>query len=54
KFPLLPALARVYLSVNSTSCQSERDFSVLSTTLTKLRCQTGPDRVYKMMFLRLN
>ena len=54
RFPLLSALARVYLSVNSTSCQSERDFSILSTNLTKLRCQMSPDRVSKIMYVRLN
>ncbi|CAN0100443.1 unnamed protein product, partial [Sphacelaria rigidula] len=54
KFPLLSALARVYLSVNSINCQSERDFSASSTTLTKLRYQRGPDHVSKITFLRLN
>lgn len=54
KFPLLSALARVYLCVDSTSCQSERDFSIVATTLNKLRRGMDPDRVRKMMYLRLN
>lgn len=54
KFPLLSLLARIYLGIDSTSCQSERDFSVLATTLNKLRCSMDAERVRKMMFSRLN
>ena len=54
QFPILSALARVYFSVDSTSCQSERDFSQLALTYSNLRQRMGPERVEKMMFLKLN
>ena len=56
RFPVLSALSRVYHNSvdSSTSCESERDFSALATTMSSLRRSMDPDRVEKMMFLHLN
>lgn len=54
KLPLLSMLARVYLSIDSTSYQSERDLSALAGTLGQLRCSMKVDKVEKLMYLRLN
>ena len=40
--------------MDSTSCESERDFSALATTMSSLRRSMDPDRVEEMMFLHLN
>ena len=54
QFPILSMLARVYLCVDSTSCQSEREFSSLAFVHSNLRRRTTPERVERMMFLRAN
>ena len=54
QFPILSVLARVYLCIDSTSCQSEREFSQLGFVHSSLRRRTTPDRVEKTMFLRTN
>lgn len=54
QFPILATVARVYLWVDSTSCQSEREFSGLGFVHSNLRRSTTPDRVEKLMFLRTN
>lgn len=54
QFPILSMLARVYLCIDSTSCQSEREFSSLAFVHSNLRRRTTPERVEKMMFLRTN
>ena len=54
KFPILATLAWVYHSADSTSCQSERDFSALTFILNDLRHSMREDHVGMMMFLNLN
>ena len=54
KFPLLSCVASALFSINSTSCESERDFSALSLSLSKMRHSLKDKKVEKMMFLRLN
>ena len=54
QFPILSMLARVYLCIDSTSCQSEREFSSLAFVHSNLRRRTTPEHVEKMMFLRTN
>ena len=54
QFPILSMLARVYLSIDGTSCPSERELSNLAFVHSNLRRRTTPDRVEKMMFLRSN
>lgn len=54
KFPILAMFARVDLSADSTSCQSERDFSALTFVLNDLRRSMREDRVEMIMFLNLN
>ena len=54
KFPILSMLARVYHSADSTSCQSERDFSALTFILNDLRGSMREDYIGMMMFLNLN
>ena len=52
KFPIL--LARVYHSADSSSCQSERDFSALTFILNDLRGSMREDYIGMMMLLNLN
>lgn len=54
QFPILSMLARVYLCIDSTSCQSERDFSGLGFVYNNFRQAMMPDRVEMVMFLRSN
>lgn len=54
KFPLLAVFTKVYHSVDSTSCRSERDFSALAPTMIILRYDMTLTRVHEMMFLELN
>ena len=46
--------ARLYHSVEGTSCQAERNFSSLSFLMGTLRASMSPFKVEKMMFLKLN
>lgn len=48
KFPLLPLLARIHPSVDSTICYSKREFSIFVPTLHKLRRRMDAERVCKM------
>ena len=54
KFPILSLFTRVYHSADSTSCQSERDFSALTFILNDLRHSMREDYVGMTMFLNLN
>jgi len=54
KFPMLAMFARVFLSADTTSCQSERDFSALAFCMNNLRLSMRQDRVEMMMFLKPN
>ena len=47
-------LTRVYLCIDSTSCQSKRGFSGLGFVYNNLRQAMVPDRVEMVMFLRSN
>ena len=52
--PTLAMFARVFLSADTTSCQSERGFSALAICMNNLRLSMRQDRVEMMMFLKLN
>lgn len=54
KFPILAMFARVFHSADTTSCQSERDFSALAFCMNNLRLSMRQDRVEMMMFLKQN
>lgn len=54
KFPILSMIARAFHSADTTSCQSERDFSALAVCMSNVRQSMIQDRVGMMMFLRLN
>ena len=54
QFPILSMLARVYLCIDSTSCQTKRGFSGLGFVYNNLRQAMVPDRVEMVMFLRSN
>lgn len=54
QFPILSSLARVYNSVHSTKCESEREFSQLALTYSNLRQRMDPERLEKIMFLKLS
>lgn len=52
--PHLALIARLYNGIESTSCQTERNFSALSFLIGSLRSQISPNKVERLMFLRLN
>ena len=54
RWPHLSLLARLYAGVDSTSCQAERNFSILNCTLDNLRTGLAVDKVEQLMLLRLN
>ncbi|CAM9232784.1 unnamed protein product [Phaeothamnion confervicola] len=54
EFPYLSRLAALYLSVEGTSCQSERNFSALAHMLSDLRSRLSPFTVSMCVLLRLN
>lgn len=53
-WPQIALVATIHAGVDSASCQAERNFSALSTTLDGLRAHMDPDKVEKMMLIRLN
>lgn len=52
--PYLSLIARLYLAIESTSCQAERNFLTLSFLIGNLRSSMLPAKVERFMFLRLN
>ena len=52
--PHLALVARLYHGVEVTSCQAERNFSLLSVFIGTLRASMSPFKVEQMMFLKLN
>ena len=52
--PHLALVARLYVGVEATSCQSERNVSALSFLTAHLRSTMSVFKVEQMMFLRLN
>ncbi|CAN0428970.1 unnamed protein product, partial [Pylaiella littoralis] len=52
--PYLAFIARLYLGIEATSCQAERNFSALALLIGHLRCNMLPSKVERMMFIRLN
>lgn len=51
---MLSAIAGVLHSLNNTSCRFERDFSILSLTLGRMRTSLEAKKVEKTMFPQLN
>ena len=54
EMPYLAFIARLYLGIEATSCQAERNFSALSHLIGHLRCNMLSSKVERMMFIRLN
>ena len=54
RWPHVGLLARLYLGIDTTSCQAERNFSALSAVVSQLRTSLGADKIEKMMLLKLN
>ncbi|CAB1103007.1 unnamed protein product [Ectocarpus sp. CCAP 1310/34] len=54
EMPYLAFIARLYLGIEATSCQAERNFSALAHLIGQLRCNMLPSKVERMMFIRLN
>ncbi|CAM9195286.1 unnamed protein product, partial [Phaeothamnion confervicola] len=52
EFPYLSRLAALYLSVEGTSCQSERNFSASAHMVSDLRSRLSPMTVSMCMLLR--
>ncbi|CAN0577724.1 unnamed protein product, partial [Ectocarpus sp. 12 AP-2014] len=52
--PYLAFIARLFLGIEATSCQAERNFSALSHLTGHLRCNMLSRKVERMMFIRLN
>ena len=50
--PYLAFIARLYLGIEATSCQAERNFSALGHG--HLRCNMLARKVERMMLIRLN
>ena len=53
-WPHVGLVARLYLGVDTTSCQAERNFSALKLIVSDLRAKSSPGKVEKTIFLRLN
>ena len=47
-------LARLHAGVDNTSCEAERNVSALALIASNLRSSLSPDKIKKMLFLRLN
>ena len=54
EMPFLARIARLYLGIETTSCQSERNFSALAHLIGDLRRNMLAYKVERMMFIRLN
>ena len=54
EIPFLACIARLYLGIEATSCQSERNFSALAHLIGDLRSNMLAYKVERMMFIRLN
>ena len=54
RWPHVGLVARLYLGVDATSCQAERNFSALKLIVSDLRAKSSPGKVEKTIFLRLN
>ena len=55
RWPDVGLLARLYLGIDTTSCQAERNnFSALSAVVSQLRTSLGTDKIETMMLLKLN
>ena len=54
EMPFLACIARLYLGIEATSCQSERNFSALAHLIGDLRSNMLAYKVERMMFIRLN
>ena len=55
RWPHLALLARVYAAgVDNASCEAERSCSALALTASSVRSSFSPDKIRKMLFLRLN
>ena len=54
KLPPYRITARLYLGIEATSCQSERNFSALAHLIGDLRSNMLAYKVERMMFIRLN
>ncbi|CAB1106613.1 unnamed protein product [Ectocarpus sp. CCAP 1310/34] len=54
EMPYLAFIARLYLGIEATSCQAERNFSARSHLIGQLRCKILPSKFERTMFIRLN
>ena len=54
RWPHVGLVARLYLGVDATSCQAERNFSALRLIVSDLRSKSSPGKVEKTVFVRLN
>ena len=54
RWPHVGLVARLYLGVDATSCQAEKNFSTLKLIVSDLRAKSSPGKVEKTIFLRLN
>ena len=54
RWPHIGLLARLYTSIDTTSCQAERNFSALKQILGDMRAGTLAHKTEKMLLLRLN
>ena len=54
RWPHIGLLARLYASIDTTSCQAERSFSALKQVFSDMRAGTLAHKTEKMLLLRLN
>ncbi|CAB1113065.1 unnamed protein product [Ectocarpus sp. CCAP 1310/34] len=54
EMPYLAFIARLFLGIEASSCQAERNFSALSHLIGHLRCNMLSRKVERMMLIRLN
>ncbi|CAN0214735.1 unnamed protein product, partial [Ectocarpus fasciculatus] len=54
EMPYLAFIARLFLGIEATSCQAERNFSALSHLIGHLRCNMLSRKVERIMLIRLN